>query len=254
MSFFDQWGKSSRNKSEEIFLEGPHSRGREFVSLGIIIRELIKGFRKFHFVGPCVTVFGSARFKEDHEVYHQARKLGSELAKHGFTIMTGGGPGVMEAANRGARDVGGNSVACNITLPHEQRPNSYLDVWVEFRFFMVRKFMLAKYSYAFVACPGGFGTLDELFGVMTLVQTGKMKNYPIVIMGTEYWKDLRHLIIDRLVESGTISSKDTHLLMFTDSPHDAAVFIKKTVIDRFGIKLKKIKPIRLLGEKKICPN
>src|SRR4051812_45732097 len=178
----EQWGKDTRSKAERRFLEGPRSRLRELLSAWHIFIELLRGFRRLHFVGPCITVFGSARFAEDHPFYRQARELGAELAASGFTVMTGGGPGIMEAANRGAREAGGCSVGCNITLPSEQRPNAYLDRWVEFDYFMVRKFMLAKYSYGFVAMPGGFGTLDELFGVLTLIQTGKMEGFPIVLM------------------------------------------------------------------------
>jgi uncharacterized protein (TIGR00730 family) len=123
----------------------------------------VRGFRALHFVGPCVTVFGSARFKEDHAYYGLGREIGRELARAGFTVMTGGGPGIMEAANRGAREAGGLSIGCNIELPAEQKPNPYLDRWITFRHFLVRKVMLVKYSYAFVALPGGFGTLDEIF-------------------------------------------------------------------------------------------
>ncbi len=168
---------------ERRFLEGPQSRFGELLRALRIFRELIRGFRHLHFVGPCVTIFGSARFPEDHPYYIQARKVGAELAKAGFTIMTGGGPGIMEAANRGAKDVKGRSVGCNIVLPMEQHPNPYLDTFVDFRYFFVRKLMLAKYSYAFVAMPGGFGTMDELFEIATLVQTGKVKEFPIVLAG-----------------------------------------------------------------------
>ena len=155
-----------------------------------ILGECVKGFRRLHFVGPCVTVFGSARFEEDHPYYVLARELGARLAEAGFAVMTGGGPGIMEAANRGAKDVGGTSVGCNITLPVEQKPNPYLDRWVEFRYFFVRKMMLEKYSYAFIVMPGGIGTLDELFETAMLIQTGKMKDFPIVLMGKSFWTPL----------------------------------------------------------------
>lgn len=252
MNGFWKWGKESRTKAEQVFLEGPHSRGRELVSLVQIFAELLRGFRKLHFVGPCVTVFGSARFDETHPEYMKAREIGSELAQAGFAVMTGGGPGIMEAANRGARETGGKSVGCNITLPHEQKPSPYLDLWVEFKFFMVRKFMLAKYSYAFIAMPGGFGTLDELFGVLTLIQTGKMRNYPVVLFGTEYWKDVRQLIESTLVKEKTISPGDVSLVLFTDSPKEAVAFIEKTVEERFGLSLRRTpKPIGILGEKEV---
>jgi predicted Rossmann-fold nucleotide-binding protein len=154
------WGTESRDKRERIFLEGPKSRTFEFLHAFEVFFEMIKGFRRLHFVGPCVTVFGSARFDEGHPFYNLARQTGRELANCGFVVMTGGGPGIMEGANRGAQEAGGYSVGCNITLTHEQKPNPYLNRWIEFKYFMVRKFMLAKYSYGFIAMPGGFGTID----------------------------------------------------------------------------------------------
>ncbi len=165
------------SKEEEVFLEGPHSRWQEFVFLLKVFWEFIYGFRKLHFTGPCVTVFGSARFAETNPYYQMARQMGQEIAKLGFTVITGGGPGIMEAANRGAKDVGGKSIGCNIVLPHEQNPNPYLDKWVDFDYFFVRKVLLSKYSYAFVVLPGGYGTLDEFFESLTLIQTGKFKNF-----------------------------------------------------------------------------
>lgn len=249
-----RWGKRSEDKAEEIFLEGPHSRGREFLTTVQVIGEMIRGFRRLHFIGPSVTVFGSARFAEDHPYYALAREVGQSLSRAGFTVMTGGGPGVMEAANRGAKAQGGCSIGCNITLPKEQHPNRYLDLWVEFKFFMVRKFMLAKYSYAFVALPGGFGTLDELFTVLTLIQTGKMKNYPVVLMGTEHWECLRRLIEDTLVESKTIDPQDVSLILFTDSAEEAVSFIRDTVQERFGLRVESSpRPIRYLGESSPLP-
>src|SRR5580765_7592539 len=156
-------------------LEGPRARVVEFKRVWRIAAEFIRGFRALHFVGPCVTVFGSARFKEGDPYYQLAREVGKGIASLGMTTMTGGGPGIMEAANRGAKEAGGTSIGCNIILPHEQKPNPYLDRFVEFRYFFVRKLMLIKYSYAFVVMPGGFGTLDELFESLTLVQTGKIR-------------------------------------------------------------------------------
>jgi uncharacterized protein (TIGR00725 family) len=150
---------------ETRFLEGPQPRGFELMRAARIFFELIRGFRTLHFVGPCVTVFGSARFKEGHPYYSLGRSVGRELARVGFTVMTGGGPGIMEAVNRGARDAGGRSIGCNILLPKEQKPNPYLDSWITVRHFFVRKLMLVKYSYAFIAMPGGYGTLDEVFEV-----------------------------------------------------------------------------------------
>ncbi len=159
-----RWGKEdSLNKTDKYFLEGSHSRSFEFFHAFSVFFEMIRGFRKLHFLGPCVTIFGSARFKEDHIYYQLAQNTAAELVRIGFGIMTGGGPGIMEAANRGGKENGGLSVGCNIVLPREQNHNNYLDLWIEFKYFMVRKFMLAKYSYGFIAFPGGFGTHDELF-------------------------------------------------------------------------------------------
>jgi len=171
---------------ERYFLEGPHSRRSELLFSIRVFREFIRGFRALHFVGPCVTVFGSARFTEDHPYYAIARSVGRELAKTGFTVMTGGGPGIMEAANRGAREEHGLSVGCNIRLPKEQKPNRYLNTWVTFDHFFVRKVLLFKYSYAFVILPGGFGTADEMFEALTLIQTAKISHFPVIILGKEY--------------------------------------------------------------------
>ena len=154
---------NTSTKEEIIFLDGPQSRWQELKFLVKVMLEFIKGLRALHFVGPCVTIFGSARFTEENEYYQQAREMGAAVARLGFTVMTGGGPGIMEAANRGAREVGGRSVGCNIVLPMEQHPNPYLDKWVNIKYFFVRKTLLSKYSYAFVVMPGGFGTLDEFF-------------------------------------------------------------------------------------------
>ena len=234
----NEWGTRSRNQEERVFLEGPKSRTTEFLRAFAVGHEMIKGFRKFHFIGPCVTVYGSARFAEDHQYYDLARQTGRELVKHGFGVMTGGGPGIMEAANRGAKEEGGLSVGCNITLPKEQRPNPYLDSWVEFRYFMVRKFMLAKYSYGFIALPGGFGTLDELFNILTLIQTGKIKSFPVVLMGLKYWEPLRKLIEETLVSSGTIDSSDTKFITFTDDPVYAANFIREIALKEFQLTMR----------------
>ncbi|HXH76235.1 MAG TPA: TIGR00730 family Rossman fold protein [Bacteriovoracaceae bacterium] len=233
----DQWGKNtSPDQAEKIFLEGPKSKTFEFLHAFHVFFEMIRGFRKLHDIGPCVTVFGSARFDEKHEYYQLAREVGRELAHHGFGIMTGGGPGIMEAANRGGKENGAFSIGCNIILPREQKPNPYVDQWIEFRYFMVRKFMLAKYSYGFVALPGGFGTLDELFEVLTLIQTKKMQNFPVVLMGCEYWTPLRELIEGRLVNAKTINAEDTKYLYFTDSPRDAAIFIQDVAMNKFNLR------------------
>ena len=224
--------------SEIRFLEGPQSRLKEFKFSLNVLYEFVKGFRKLHFVGPCVTVFGSARFKEDHPYYKQTRTLSAEIAKLGFTIMTGGGPGVMEAANRGAKDVGGRSVGCNIVLPFEQHENPYLDRSVEIRYFFVRKTLLIKYSYAFVVMPGGFGTLDEYFEALTLIQTSMLKEFPMIVFDKVYHKELIDHI-DLMKEKGTISPKDLDLCLFTDSVEEAIAHIRKNAIEKFDLKHEK---------------
>lgn len=243
------WGKASSTDEEQIFLEGPRSRGFELGKALRIFGELIYGFRRLHFIGPCITVFGSARFTEPHPYYALTRDLGGQIARTGFTVMTGGGPGLMEAANRGAKDAHGTSVGCNITLPKEQKPNAYLDKWVEFRYFFVRKLMLAKYSYGFIAMPGGFGTLDEFFEIATLIQTGKMKNFPMVMMGAAYWSPLMRFLGDSLLKNGAIEAEDLHRILITDSPAEAAGHIQRCAIDQFGLKYKlRHRPRKLLFE------
>lgn len=211
--------------------------------------EFIKGFRKFHFLGPCATVFGSARFSEDHPYYMAARRMGVELAKLGFTVMTGGGPGIMEASNRGAREAGGRSVGCNIQLPEEQRPNQYLDRWVKLDYFFVRKVLLTKYSYAFIVMPGGYGTLDEFFEAVTLIQTGKIRNFPIILFGKEYHGKLfEHLQL--MENSGTISAEDLRMFLFTDSIPEAVSFLRETAIQRYNLKkFVRRRPFKVFFEK-----
>ncbi len=222
--------------TEEIrFLEGPQVRSFELIRAIRIFFEFMRGFRALHVVGPCVTVFGSARFKADHPYYEMGRELGARLARVGFTVMTGGGPGLMEAANRGAREAGGRSIGCNIELPAEQRPNPYLDRWITFRHFYVRKVMLVKYSYAFVALPGGFGTLDEMFEVATLVQTGKVKEFPIVLLGRDYWRPLTDFVRNRLLVEGTIDPGDAQILFTTDSLEEAVARVAEVGMRRFGL-------------------
>ncbi|MEO6732020.1 MAG: TIGR00730 family Rossman fold protein [Ferruginibacter sp.] len=222
-------------KSEIKFLEGPQSRWKEFVFTLEVFFEFIKGFRALHFVGPCVTIFGSARFKDGHPFYEKTEELSGKIAQLGFTIMTGGGPGIMEAANKGAREVGGRSVGCNIVLAHEQNPNPYLDKWVNIKFFFVRKTLLIKYSYAFVVMPGGFGTLDEYFEALTLIQTKMIQEFPIVIFDTEFHKQLvEH--IDVMKAAGTISSTDTNLFLFTNSVDEAVAYIQKNSIVKYKLK------------------
>lgn len=225
-------------KNEIQFFQEPQSRWKNFKYAVSVFFEFIKGFRALHFVGPCVTVFGSARFKEDHPFYQQARELSGEIAKLGFTIMTGGGPGIMEAANRGAKDVGGKSVGCNIVLPHEQQHNPYLDKWVDINYFFLRKMLLVKYSYAFVVMPGGFGTLDEFFDAITLIETRKIKMFPVIIFDREFYQNIiEHS--QKMLEAGTISESDQKLYMVTDSIPDAIQYIKEKSIMAFGLKYMK---------------
>ncbi len=230
------WGKSTGTGEEEVFLEGPHRRSFELLRAARIFLEFIRAFRRLHFLGPCVTVFGSARFREGHPYYEQARAMGRLLGEAGFTVMTGGGPGIMEAANRGAHEAGAPSVGCNIKLPQEQKPNPYLDSWMEFHYFFVRKVMLVKYSYAFVVFPGGFGTMDEIFETATLVQTGKIKNFPIVLVGKQFWQPLVAFLQNTLAEQGTIDRRDWERLLLTDSPREALDHILTAATREFGLR------------------
>jgi len=216
-----RWGKGTGSGEEGVFLRGPQPRSSDIARLLRICADFVRGVRGLHFVGPCVTVFGSARFTESHPYYELAREMGQRLGRAGFTVMTGGGPGIMEAANRGARDVGARSVGCNIILPQEQRHNDYLDLWLEFHYFFLRKMMLVKYSYAFVVLPGGFGTMDEIFETATLIQTGKIRDFPLVLMGVDFWRPLVDLFRDSMIPEGTISPLDVDRLLLTDSPDEA---------------------------------
>ncbi len=247
--------EKSKDKSKLVsffedrrFIEGPHSRLQEFWFIIRVMAEFVKGFRKLHFIGPCVTVFGSARFDENHQYYKLARRLGNKLAKLGLTVMTGGGPGVMEAANRGAKDAGGRSVGCNITLPIEQKQNPYLDSFVTFEYFFVRKVLLFKYSYAFVVLPGGAGTMDEFFEAITLIQTDKIQSFPVVLIGKEYFEPLMGFL-NTMVEEGTISADDLELLLLTDSVNEAVSHIQRHAVDKFSLDLRRIPtPSKFLGE------
>ncbi|HEU5051621.1 MAG TPA: TIGR00730 family Rossman fold protein [Hanamia sp.] len=231
-------GKEAATKTEIRFFDSPQNRLANFKYAVNVFFEFIKGFRALHFVGPCVTVFGSARFKEDHPFYKQARELSGEIAKLGFTIMTGGGPGIMEAANRGAKDVGGKSVGCNIVLPQEQKHNDYLDKWVDIKYFFLRKMLLIKYSYAFIVMPGGFGTLDEFFGTITLIETRKLQLFPIIIFDKEFYQNIiEHN--QKMLEAGTISEHEAKLYYVTDSIPDAIEYIKEKSIMAFDLKYMK---------------
>lgn len=207
----------------EAFVDSLRLRRRELVLTVRAVQDFVRGFRALRGADPCVTVFGSARFREGHAYYGLARRVGHGLAGHGFTVMTGGGPGLMEAANRGARDAGGRSVGCNIILASDERPNAYLDRRVSVRYFFVRKVLLFNYSHGFVVLPGGFGTMDELFEALTLVQTQKM-TCPVVLMGTAYWTGLLDLF-RRMVAEGTVEPGELRTWLVTDDVDRAmAVF------------------------------
>jgi uncharacterized protein (TIGR00730 family) len=244
------WPASTPDASERKLLQGPTARRHELRQAARVFAECIRGFRALHFIGPCVTVFGSARFERAHPYYALGEKMGAEIARLGVTVMTGGGPGLMEAANRGAKSVGGKSVGCNIELPKEQSPNPYLDRMVEFRYFFVRKLMLLKYSYAFVALPGGFGTLDEIFETLVLIQTGKVKSFPVILLGAEFWSPLLDIIRQRLLPAGTIDDHDVNLLTLMDSPEEAARHIRDVALRDFGFTYgPRPKPRWYLGER-----
>jgi uncharacterized protein (TIGR00730 family) len=242
--------ESDGASAERQLLEGPHSRFQELRLLFRVMRDFVRGFRALHFVGPCVTIFGSARFGESHPYYAIARDVGRRVSQLGFTVMTGGGPGLMEAANRGARDAGGLSVGCNIELPHEQAPNAYLDRWVTCYYFFVRKVLLFKYSYAFVVLPGGLGTMDELGEALTLIQTGKIDGFPVVLIGTKYWAPLLALL-DDMIREGAVSASDLNLFKVTDDLTDAMQHLQTHAVDPFGLK-RQAKPSWWLGERALA--
>jgi len=239
-----------KNHRESEFLGGKRSRFKEFKSLLAIVFEFVHGFRKLHFVGPCITFFGSARFGEDNLYYKQARVFSQRISKKGFTIITGGGPGIMEAANRGAKDVAGKSIGCNIELPKEQQPNPYLDFNITLNHFYVRKVLLLKYSYAFVVFPGGFGTMDELFETLTLLQTSKISNFPVVLFGKDYWYNFFEQI-NKMQNLGTISERDVKLFLVTDSVSEGVNYIYKELEFKYGspLKIKTSKTKWWLGER-----
>lgn len=214
---------------EKQFLIGSRDNPSELATAGRVFLEFVRGFEHLGGLGRCVTVFGSARFKEDHPYYELARALGRALAEHGIAVMTGGGPGIMEAANRGAREGGGVSIGCNIELPMEQEPNPYLDRFVEFEYFFVRKVMLVKYSQAFVVMPGGLGTLDEVFETATLIQTGKIERFPIVAMGSDFWEPFREFSTGSMIREGTIAESDRELFTLTDSVEEAVAVIERGI-------------------------
>lgn len=192
-----------------------------------IMGEFVQGFEEMADVGKAVTIFGSARFRPDHPYYAKAEQLARKLAESGYAVITGGGPGIMEAGNKGAYEAGGRSLGLNIDLPHEQEPNPYQTDTLKFRYFFTRKVMLVKYSTAFVVFPGGFGTIDELFEALTLIQTKKIKPFPVYLIGVEYWRGLLQWLQGTLVRHGTISPEDMHLFKVLDDVSEIPTEIEK---------------------------
>jgi len=222
-------------RAEVRHLAGPQSRRFEALHALRLISEYWRGLRGLHFAGPCVTVFGSARITEDDPTYGLARATGRRIAEAGFGVMTGGGPGIMEAANRGARDAGGRSLGCNIRLAREQRPNPYLDRVITFDHFFIRKVMLVKYSYGFVAFPGGYGTFDEVFEAAELIQTAKLQNFPLVLMGSDFWRPLLDELRDAVLARRLIERGDLDRFVLTDDVDEAIAHIQEVAMRRFGL-------------------
>lgn len=237
---------------DQNLLSGPSTRLHNLVTLIRVSLDLFRGFRALHFAGPCVTIFGSARTRPGTRYYELARKMGAACARLGFTVITGGGPGIMQAGNQGAFEAGGRSIGVNIELPFEQMLNPYVQHSVTMRYFFTRKVVLVKYSYAFIVMPGGSGTLDEMFETMTLIQTGKLKVFPIVLMGKDYWQPLMDFVY-RMAEEGTISPDDPELIFFTDDVDDAIAHLQRHAVRQYGLHRKRLpKAIRMLGEKPIA--
>ena len=199
--------------------DAPDRQGKDTWTVFKIMGEFVEGFETLRPIWPSVSIFGSARLRPGHRYYEDGRVVGERLSKAGFSIITGGGPGVMEAANRGAQEGGGLSVGLNIELPFEQRPNPYIDKLISFRYFFVRKVMFVKYAMAFIIFPGGFGTMDELFEALTLIQTRKIKPFPVYMIGRDYWSGLIHSLRDRMLAGDKIPSQDMEIIHLFDSPH-----------------------------------
>jgi len=195
-----------------------------------IMAEFIEGFETLSDSHPSVTIFGSTRIKPEDEVYQKAERIGQLLAENGFGVITGGGPGVMEAANKGALSAGGRSIGLNVELPMEQNPNPYTNIHLSFRYFFVRKVMFVKYAVAYIILPGGFGTLDELFESITLIQTHKIKPFPVILVGSTYWGGLLNWIKEVVLKEGKISPSDLEIFQLIDEPSEIVRAIKKTVI------------------------
>jgi uncharacterized protein (TIGR00730 family) len=195
-----------------------------------IMGEFVEGVEALHDLGPAVSIFGSARIKPENPVYKKTEEIAGLFAKNGFAVITGGGGGVMEAANRGAQNEGGTSVGLNIRLPFEQKPNPYADLKLEFNYFFIRKVMFIKYSMAYLAMPGGFGTMDELFEVVTLIQTHRIKPFPVILVGSDYWGGLMDWIKVRLLEEQRVSLEDLEIIQVLDDPEEIVDAVKKVVI------------------------
>jgi uncharacterized protein (TIGR00730 family) len=213
---------------EREFLQTARTPEKEKARLERITQEFVRGFKGLFHVGPAVTVFGSARFKETHPYYRLARATGAELAKAGFATFTGGGPGIMEAANRGAHEAGGKSYGLNIILPHEQKENPYVDQSIEFKYFFTRKVCLVKYSCAFIVMPGGLGTLDELFEAATLIQCQKIGPFPLILIGSKFWKGMRVWGQD-MMKDGVFGRDEIGFGYVTDSPQEAVDLIQRSL-------------------------
>ena len=236
---------------DRSLLSGPTSRVESMVTIFRVAKDLLMGFRALHFAGPCVTIFGSARTAPGTRYYEMAREMGAACARLGFTVITGGGPGIMQAGNQGAFEAGGRSLGVNIELPFEQMLNPYVHHSVTMRYFFTRKVVLVKYSYAFIVMPGGAGTLDEMFETMTLIQTGKLRIFPIVLMGKDYWQPLMDFVY-RMAEEGTISPDDPELIFFTDDVAAATAHLQRHAVRQFGLRRKPTpKPMMILGEKSV---
>lgn len=236
---------------DRTWLSGPRSRWRDAMTLFHVCRDFIRAFRTLHFAGPCVTIFGSARTPVGSDFYNMAVEMGAACARLGFTTMTGGGPGIMEAGNKGAYEAGGCSIGVNIELPFEQHLNPYVHRSVTMRYFFTRKTILVKYSYAFIVLPGGFGSLDEMFETLTLIQTGKLRNFPLILMGKDYWKPLMELVY-HMAEEGTISPGDPDLIFVTDDVEDAAAHLQRHAVRQFGLRRKAVpRAIKILGERPV---
>ena len=199
-----------------------------------IMAELVEGFEALNDIGPAVTMFGSARLKPGSPYYNKCLKVAENLAKEGFAVISGGGPGIMEAANKGAQNANGISVGLNIELPMEQNANAYQDVRVEFRYFFVRKLMFVKYAVGYVIFPGGFGTMDELFEALTLIQTNKIRSFPVVLVGREYWQGLIDWMKKSVLAMGNISPEDIELMHIVDEPEEVCAIINKRYKDRLS--------------------